>query len=104
MRRTTKTAPPPSVEQPATDPAGASTVTVLSGYMEPHQAAKELGISERTLARWTGRRCGHPRVLIGRGVMYQRSSIAIRLERQERDPAAEPPRVVGARDARCSAK
>ena len=76
----------PTAPQPAIS-TDTSAVTILSGYIEPQQLAKELGISERTLARWHTMRVGPPRVTIGRRPLYKRSSVAAWIERQEIDSA-----------------
>jgi len=61
---------------------------ILADYIDPAQLAKELGVSQRTVARWYAIRIGPPRVTLGRRPMYKRTSVTAWIERQERDPAA----------------
>lgn len=46
-------------------------MTVLEGYLERHELARELGRSERTISRWHTRRIGPPFVKLGRKTYYR---------------------------------
>lgn len=60
------------------------TPTLLWGeYILPKQLAAELGISIRTLHRWHSARQGPPRVVLGRVVLYRRSSVLAWIETRE---------------------
>jgi hypothetical protein len=63
------------------------TGSILAEYATEDEAAIELDVSRRTLARWRARRVGPPYTSIGRKLRYRRSSIAAWLQKQERDPA-----------------
>jgi predicted DNA-binding transcriptional regulator AlpA len=71
--------------QPVTEPAPG-----LLGreFLTQSQLAGELGLSERTLARWHVERTGPPRVCLGRLILYRRASVlewlATREENQSR--------------------
>jgi predicted DNA-binding transcriptional regulator AlpA len=54
-------------------------------YVTPEQLAAELGISVRTLHRWHTARQGQgpPRVVLGRVVIYRRSSVLAWIESRE---------------------
>jgi hypothetical protein len=43
---------------------------VLAGYLTEKQLAAELGLTERTLARWRERRIGPPVTMVGRVPQY----------------------------------
>jgi hypothetical protein len=60
-----------------------ATATVLDGYMDDVECAKQLGIAPITLARWRGRKQGPPVTKVGRTVFYRRSSVAAWLAEQE---------------------
>src|SRR5690242_9861143 len=65
---------------------GEGTGSILAGYIAPEQLARELGVSERTLARWHAMRLGPPRVTIGRRPYYRRISVAEWIALQEEKP------------------
>ena len=46
---------------------------LLSDFMTPDEAAKELGIHVKTLARWRDRGEGPPFHRLGRRILYQRT-------------------------------
>ncbi len=48
---------------------------LLAGYLKHKDLAKELEVSERTIARWHHFREGPPRVEIGRKVYYRKESV-----------------------------
>jgi hypothetical protein len=51
------------------------TQSVLAGLFTPKGLALELGVTERTIARWHQYRIGPPRVRIGRKVYYRKDSV-----------------------------
>jgi len=51
------------------------------------EAATELGITPRTLAKYHLLRCGPPRIKTGGRIWYRRASLRTWIERQEHDPA-----------------
>ena len=65
---------------------GEGTGSILAGYIAPEQLARELGVSERTLARWHAARLGPPRVTIGRRPYYRLTSVAEWIALQEEKP------------------
>jgi predicted DNA-binding transcriptional regulator AlpA len=89
MKETANAAPSEAVPPSVIQNSDTSTVAILTGYIEPHQLATELGISDRTLARWHAMRVGPPRVTIGRKPYYRRSSVAEWIAKREFDPAAD---------------
>lgn len=60
------------------------TQNLLSDYYTTAELAQELGISVRTLHRWSGARIGPPQTSIGQKVLYKRSSVIAWLEARER--------------------
>ena len=56
---------------------------VLSGWVDRQALAKELSISDRTLARWAAERIGPPFVKVGRKAWYRREAVAKWLKEQE---------------------
>ena len=50
--------------------------SILAGYMTPKDLARELGVSERTIARWHHFREGPPRIEFGRKVFYRLESVS----------------------------
>ncbi len=89
MKTKTKAAPAVAVPTTATSIAPA-TPAILGDFLDPAQLAKELGVSERTVARWHAMRIGPPRVTIGRKPLYRLESVTAWIARQEHDPAAAP--------------
>ena len=55
-------------------------------FLTAEQLAQALGFSERTLARLHVRRQGPPRVVLGRTILYKRSSVLAWLAEQEAAP------------------
>jgi predicted DNA-binding transcriptional regulator AlpA len=51
------------------------TQSILAGLLTPKGLALELGVTERTIARWHQHRIGPPRVRIGRKVYYRKDSV-----------------------------
>ena len=49
---------------------------LLADYLTREQAADELRVNSRTLARWRVLRIGPPQVRIGQRVYYQRRRVA----------------------------
>jgi hypothetical protein len=92
MKLTAKAASSEAVPRASMENGDTATVAILTGYIEPHQLAKELNISYRTLARWHAMRIGPPRLTIGRKPYYRRSSVAQWIAKHEVDPAAETAR------------
>jgi hypothetical protein len=66
--------------------AGECNGSILAGYIALEQLARELGVSERTLARWHAMRLGPPRVTIGRRPYYRLISVAEWIALQEEKP------------------
>jgi hypothetical protein len=66
--------------------AGEGIGSILAGYIAPGQLARELGVSERTLARWHAARLGPPRVTIGRRPYYRLTSVAEWIALREEKP------------------
>jgi predicted DNA-binding transcriptional regulator AlpA len=73
-------------ETPPVPPSRASAdQTLLFDYLTPRQVAAELGICEKTLARWHAARRAPPRVTVGRRLLYRRTSVSRWIEQQEKD-------------------
>jgi predicted DNA-binding transcriptional regulator AlpA len=62
------------LQNPETKPTSEDFM-LLAGYLKPKDLAKELDVSERTIARWHHFREGPPRVEIGRKVYYRKESV-----------------------------
>jgi predicted DNA-binding transcriptional regulator AlpA len=88
MKAKTKAAPAVAVPETATSSIALTMPTVLADYLSPEQLALQLGVSERTVARWHAMRTGPPRVTLARRPLYPRASVAAWMARQEKDPAA----------------
>jgi predicted DNA-binding transcriptional regulator AlpA len=73
--------PKPSSQPPPASPEQ----TLLSDYLTPRQVAAELGICEKTLARWHAARRAPARVTIGRRLLYRRIAVSDWLRRQEKN-------------------
>jgi excisionase family DNA binding protein len=83
----------PAVAPPATATGIAlPTPAILADYLTPEQLALQLGVSERTVARWHAMRIGPPRVTLGRRPLYRRAAVLAWIAQQERDPAANSAR------------
>jgi hypothetical protein len=65
--------------------ASAVNGTVLDGYLTPQQLAVQLGICERTLARWYAGRTGPPRSVVGRKILYKTASVTAWLAKHEKN-------------------
>lgn len=68
----------------------ATSETAVSGFapnradlISPHQLARELGMSLRTLQRHHDARTGPPRITLGKHVFYRRTSVDAWLARRE---------------------
>ena len=57
---------------------------VLSGFLTKEELADELGRNMRTLDRWEVLGIGPPRTLVGRQILYRRSSLLKWLASRER--------------------
>jgi hypothetical protein len=73
------------MQQHAVTENGARPAGILhdGGFIDPSQLAVELGISERTLARWGVLREGPPKLKVGKKVLYRRASVIGWLEERE---------------------
>jgi predicted DNA-binding transcriptional regulator AlpA len=71
----------PSESTPPTSPEQ----TLLSDYLTPRQVAAELGICEKTLARWHAARRAPPRLTVGRKLLYRRATVSNWLQQQEKN-------------------
>ena len=58
---------------------------VLAGFLTPHDLATQLGISQRTLARWHAKRVGPARCAVGKLILYRVEAVRDWLGRQERE-------------------
>lgn len=52
-----------------------SEINILDGYATRKQIAKSIGVTERTIARWTDLRDGLPVTKIGNHVLYRIDSV-----------------------------
>ena len=68
-----------------TTPASAVNGTVLDGYLTPPQLAAQLGVCQRTLARWHRDRTGPPRSVVGRRILYRTESVTAWLAKREKN-------------------
>jgi hypothetical protein len=62
-----------------------TTARVLNGYLTPPELAAELGVCQRTLARWHRDRTGPPRSVVGRKILYRTESVTAWLAKRERN-------------------
>ena len=62
---------------------------LLADYFTKTELAEELGYHERTLDRWHACRTGPPRTVIGRQILYRRSSVREWLAKRERRSDAQ---------------
>jgi len=70
---------------PVPPPRASAEQTLLSDYLTPRQVAAELGICEKTLARWHAARRAPPRVTVGRRLLYRREAVSAWLLKREQD-------------------
>jgi hypothetical protein len=63
--------------------------TVLTDYLTPAELASELRVCQRTLDRWNGLGEGPPRVIVGRRILYRRSSVTAWLASREQEAPRE---------------
>jgi Bacterial RNA polymerase, alpha chain C terminal domain/Helix-turn-helix domain len=76
---------------PATSPIAlkgttlGTTARVLNGYLTPPELAAQLGVCQRTLARWDRDRTGPPRSVVGRRILYRAESVTAWLAKRERN-------------------
>ena len=66
-------------------------------YLTPDGLARELHVSDRTLARWHVERVGPPRVVIGRTILYRRESVLAWLASREDAPRKANRRIASGR-------
>jgi hypothetical protein len=66
-----------------------SSEPILSEFLTKEELAVELRRNKRTLDRWEVLGMGPPRTLIGRQILYRRSSLLKWLAAQERRSALE---------------
>lgn len=59
--------------------------TVLDGYLTPPELAAQLGVCQRTLARWHADRTGPPRSVVGRKILYRTESVTAWLAKREKN-------------------
>lgn len=50
------------------------TENLLAQYITDKEAARQSGVCKRTLHRWHAQRKGPPRTVVGRRILYKRSS------------------------------
>jgi hypothetical protein len=56
-------------------------------YYEESELARELKVDVRTLRRWANLRCGPPRTMVGRRILYKKTSVLQWLiDREQRPP------------------
>ncbi len=72
-------------EQAATLPDHATSL-LGADYLPQETLARELGVSERTLARWHVLRIGPPRCTVGKTILYRRQAVLTWLESREDKP------------------
>jgi predicted DNA-binding transcriptional regulator AlpA len=61
---------------------------LLDDYLSPDELVAELGICNRTLARWHALGIAPRKTAIGRKILYKRSSVTEWLNARERNGAA----------------
>jgi hypothetical protein len=62
-----------------------TTARVLNGYLTPPELAAQLGVCQRTLARWHRDRTGPPRCVVGRKILYRTESVTAWLAKREKN-------------------
>jgi predicted DNA-binding transcriptional regulator AlpA len=72
---------------------GAPAAPLLAAYLSLEQAAAELGVTTKTLHRWSQAKTGPPRIRLGQRLYYSRASVLGWLEQKERtaERAVAPP-------------
>jgi hypothetical protein len=65
--------PPTALGAQLTGPTAGTEL--LEGYLRPHDLARQLGVSIRTLDRWHAQRIGPPRCMIGRLILYRVTAV-----------------------------
>ena len=60
---------------------------LLADYLRPEEVARALGVSVRTLSRWTALRQGPPRIKIGRQTLFAATSLRRWLTSLEQSPS-----------------
>jgi hypothetical protein len=86
-------APPSEPTEPATSATALNGTTlgtithtrVLNGYLTPPELAAQLGLCQRTLARWHRDRTGPPRSVVGRKILYRTESVTAWLAKREKN-------------------
>jgi hypothetical protein len=69
---------------------------VLDAYLTAADLASELGVSERSIARWRALRTGPAWTAVGKRILYRRSAVAAWLKSREQKPARQTRRRPGA--------
>lgn len=54
--------------------------SVLDGWLDRVELAKELGVSPKTLKRWDAERSGPPSTQLGKRKLYNRADVRVWLE------------------------
>jgi DNA-binding transcriptional MerR regulator len=62
---------------------------ILAEFLTREELAVELRVNKRTLDRWEALGIGPPRTLVGRQILYRRSSLLKWLAAQERSSTVE---------------
>jgi hypothetical protein len=60
---------------------------VLAGYVSRDDLARELGVSPRTVTRWTFQLGGIPHLAVGNRTLYRRESVTAWLAAREEKPS-----------------
>jgi hypothetical protein len=72
---------------------------ILSDFMEPKELAEELDLEPRTLKAWRVKKYGPAPTIIGKRVLYRRSTVTEWLLSCERKPKPTPERRTAGRRA-----
>lgn len=65
---------------------GTSLPPITDAYLKPEELALQLGVSLRTIARWTALGIGPRRVVIGKLILFNRESVSEWLREREDRP------------------